>query len=166
MQPLSHQAMGYDRTSTMFSPDGRLLQVEYAKKTVKQGTITIGIVCKDGDILVADKRVAERLVVRESIEKIFQIDAHIAAAAAGIVSDGRVLVDRSQLLGQQHRVTFGSPIDLLTVVRDICNIKQNFTQFGGARPFGVSLLFGGVDIVGKEGIPRLFLTDPTGIFFE
>src|SRR3989344_537711 len=138
MQQLSHQAMGYDRASTMFSPDGRLLQVEYAKKTVKQGTNTLGIVCKDGVVLVADKRIVERLVVPESVEKIFQIDSHIAAAASGIVSDGRILVERSQVVAQQHRVTFGSPIDVLSIVRDICNIKQNFTQYGGARPFGVS----------------------------
>ena len=166
MQQLSHQAMGYDRASTMFSPDGRLLQVEYAKKTVKQGTNTLGIVCKDGVVLVADKRIVERLVVPESVEKIFQIDSHIAAAASGIVSDGRILVERSQVVAQQHRITFGSSIDVLSIVRDICNIKQNFTQYGGARPFGVSLLFAGVDGVGKEGRPRLFLTDPTGIIFE
>ncbi|MEK6922805.1 MAG: archaeal proteasome endopeptidase complex subunit alpha [Nanoarchaeota archaeon] len=167
MQPqLSHQAMGYDRTSTMFSPDGRLLQVEYAKKTVKQGTSTIGVVCKDGVVLVADKRVVEKLIVPNSVEKIFQIDAHIGAAASGIVSDGRILVERAQIVAQQHRVTYDSPIDVQSIVRDICDLKQNFTQWGGARPFGVSLLFGGVDDFGENGSPRLFLTDPTGIFFE
>jgi len=167
MQPqLSHQAMGYDRTSTMFSPDGRLLQVEYAKKTVKQGTSTIGIVCKDGVVLVADKRVMEKLIVPGSVEKIFQIDIHIAAAASGIVSDGRILVERAQIVAQQHRVTYGSPIDVQSIVKDVCDLKQYFTQFGGARPFGISLLFAGVDPNGKAGISRLFLTDPTGIYFE
>ncbi|MFH1592311.1 MAG: archaeal proteasome endopeptidase complex subunit alpha [Candidatus Woesearchaeota archaeon] len=167
MQPqISHQAMGYDRTSTMFSPDGRLLQVEYAKKTVKQGTSAVGIVCKDGVILVADKRVVEKLIVPESVEKIFQVDSHIAAAASGIVSDGRILVERAQLVAQQHRVTFDSSIDVQSIVKDICNLKQQFTQFGGARPFGVSILFGGIDENGNGGTPRLFLTDPTGIYFE
>lgn len=155
------QAMGYDRTSTMFSPDGRLLQVEYARKTVRQGTPTIGIVCKDGVLLVADKRITERLIVSKSIEKVFQIDEHIAAVATGIVSDGRVLIERAQLLAQQHRVTYDEPIDTKSLVKEICNIKQAYTQYGGARPFGVSILFGGVD-----DNPRLFVTDPTGIFFE
>jgi len=145
----------------MFSPDGRLLQVEYAKKTVKQGTVAIGLVCKDGALLVADKRVLEKFIVPKSIEKVFQIDDHIAASASGILSDGRVLIERAQLLAQQHRVTYGSSVDIQSLVKDICNLKQMYTQIGGARPFGVSLLFIGVDTM-----PRLFVTDVTGIFFE
>jgi len=153
--------MGYDRTSTMFSPDGRLLQVEYAKKTVKQGSTTIGMVCKDGVLLIADKRVTESLIVPASVEKVFQIDEHIGATASGILSDGRILIDRARLVAQQHRVTYDEPIDTLSLVKDICDIKQQFTQFGGARPFGVSLLFAGVN-----SDPELFLTDPTGIYFQ
>ncbi len=164
---LSHQAMGYDRSSTMFSPDGRLLQVEYAKKTVKQGTNTIGLVCSDGVALVADRRISDRFIVPDSVEKVFQIDEHIGAAASGIISDGRVLIERAQVVAQQHRVTYDSSIDTFSLVKDTCNIKQQFTQFGGARPFGVSVMFVGVDKNGKEsGIPKLFITDPTGIYFE
>jgi proteasome alpha subunit len=87
MQPMPHQIMGYDRAITMFSPDGRLLQVEYAKKTVRQGSTAIGIVCKDGVVLVTDKRIVDPLVVPEAVEKIFQIDDHICTTAAGILSD-------------------------------------------------------------------------------
>lgn len=155
------QVMGYDRTSTMFSPDGRLLQVEYARKTVRQGTPSIGIVCKKGVLLVADKRITEKLIVAKSIEKVFEIDEHIAAVATGIVSDGRILIERAQLLAQQHKITYDEPIDTKSLVKEICNIKQAYTQYGGARPFGVSILFGGVD-----DSARLFVTDPTGIFFE
>ena len=161
MEAMQHQMMGYDRTSTMFSPDGRLLQVEYAKKTVKQGSTTIGIVCKDGVVLVADKRITESLVVPSSVEKVFQIDDHIGATASGILSDGRILIDRARLLAQQHRVTYDEPVDTASLVRDICDLKQQFTQFGGARPFGVSILFAGVN-----SEPELFLTDPTGIYFQ
>lgn len=163
MQPeeTSHQAMGYDRTSIMFSPDGRLLQVEYAKKTVKQGTTAVGIVCKDGVLLIADKRIVEKLIVPESIEKIFQIDDHIGATASGILSDGRVLIERAQILGQQHRITYNEPITTETLVKEICDLKQLYTQVGGARPFGVSIMFMGM---GEK--PHLFVTDPTGIFFE
>ena len=98
--------MGYDRSITMFSPDGRLLQVEYAKKTVKQGSTALGLTCKDGVVLVADKRITSKLMVPEAIEKMFRVDDHIAATASGIISDARVLVDRSQVLAQQHRITY------------------------------------------------------------
>lgn len=159
---MSHQMMGYDRASTMFSPDGRLLQVEYARKTVRQGPSALGIVCKDGVILVADKRILDKLMVAFSVEKVFQIDEHIAAAASGIVSDGRMLTEKAQVIAQQHRVTYDEPIDIMVLVKEICNLKQAYTQYGGVRPFGVSLLLAGVDDAGA----KLFLTDPTGIYWE
>jgi len=161
MQSMQHQMMGYDRTSTMFSPDGRLLQVEYAKKTVKQGSPVIGIVCKDGVLLVADKRIMEKLIIPKSVEKIYKVDEHIGATATGLVMDGRVLIERAQLMAQQHMVTFDEPIDILSLVKEVSDIKQSYTQFGGARPFGVSILFAGIN-----DKPQLFVTDPTGIYFE
>ena len=161
MQPM-HQMMGYDRAITMFSPDGRLLQVEYAKKTVRQGSTAIAMVCADGLLFVTDKRIIDSLVVPESVEKIWQIDEHIGATASGILSDARVLIERAQLRAQQHRVTYDSPIDTLTIVKDICDLKQVCTQSGGLRPFGVSILVAGID----DHTPRLYETDPTGIFFQ
>ena len=124
MQPMPHQLMGYDRAITMFSPDGRLLQVEYAKKTVRQGSTAIGIVCKDGVLLVTDKRIVDPLVISESVEKIFQIDSHIGSTASGILSDARVLIERAQLKSQQHRITYDTDIDILSIVKDICDLKQ------------------------------------------
>ncbi|MBI4737996.1 archaeal proteasome endopeptidase complex subunit alpha [Candidatus Woesearchaeota archaeon] len=160
--PINHQMMGYDRAITMFSPDGRLLQVEYAKKTVKQGSTAIGMVCSDGVLLVTDKRIVDPLVVAEAIEKIFQIDDHIGATASGIISDARVLIEHAQLKAQQHNVTYDSPIDTVSIVTSICDLKQLTTQSGGYRPFGVSILIAGIDSDG----PKLFETDPTGIFFQ
>jgi proteasome alpha subunit len=154
--------MGYDRAITMFSPDGRLLQVEYAKKTVKQGSTAIGMVCSDGVLLVTDKRIVDPLIVTEAIEKIFQVDEHIGATASGIISDARVLIERAQIKAQQHQVTYDSPIDVLSIVKNICDLKQLCTQSGGLRPFGVSILVAGIDADG----PKLFETDPTGIFFQ
>jgi len=142
--------MGYDRSITMFSPDGRLLQVEYAKKTVKQGSTAIGIACKDGIVLVCDKRITSKLLVPEAIEKMFRIDDHIAATASGIISDARVLIDRAQVKAQQHAVTYDTKIDVLSIVKEICDLKQICTQSAGLRPFGVSLLVGGV---GKNAKP-------------
>ena len=155
--------MGYDRSITMFSPDGRLLQVEYAKKTVKQGSTALGIACKDGVVFVADKRITSKLLVPEAIEKMFKIDDHIGATAAGIISDARVLVDRAQLRAQQHAVSYDSKIDMLSIVKEICDLKQICTQSAGLRPFGVSLLVGGVE---EDGTIKLFLTEPYGLYFQ
>lgn len=155
--------MGYDRSITMFSPDGRLLQVEYAKKTVRQGSTALGITCKDGVVLVADKRIGSKLMVPEAIEKMFRVDDHIAATAAGIISDARVLIDRVQLKAQQHAVTYDSKIDLLSVVKEIADLKQVCTQSAGLRPFGVSLLVGGVE---EDGSIKLFLTEPYGLYYQ
>ncbi len=155
--------MSYDRSITMFSPDGRLLQVEYAKKTVRQGSSALGIACKDGVVLVSDKRITSKLIVPEAIEKMFNIDSHIIATAAGIISDARVLVDRAQLRAQQHLVTFDSKVDVLTIVKEICDLKQVCTQSAGLRPFGVSLLVAGVE---EDGMVKLFLTEPYGLYFQ
>ncbi|MDD2678379.1 MAG: archaeal proteasome endopeptidase complex subunit alpha [Candidatus Nanoarchaeia archaeon] len=154
-------AMGYDRAITVFSPDGRLLQVEYAKETVNQGTSAVGVLYKGGVLLVVDKRILEKLVIPSSVEKIMQIDEHICAAISGLPSDGRVLVERAQVVAQNHRNTYDEEIDVKSLVKDICNQKQAFTQYGGMRPFGVSLLVAGID-----ERPRLYMTEVSGIFFE
>jgi len=155
--------MGYDRSITMFSPDGRLLQVEYAKKTVKQGSTALAIACKDGVVFVADKRITSKLMVPESIEKMFRVDDHIGVTASGIISDARVLVDRAQLRAQQHSVTFDTGIDVISIVKEVCDLKQVCTQSAGLRPFGVSLLVGGVE---DDGTVKLFLTEPYGLYFQ
>lgn len=155
--------MGYDRSITMFSPDGRLLQVEYAKKTVKQGSTALGITCKDGVVLVADKRVSSKLMIADAIEKTFPIDDHIVTTASGIISDARVLVDRSQLKAQQHFVTYNGKIDVLSIVKDMCDLKQICTQSAGLRPFGVSMLVAGIE---EDGSIKLFVTEPYGLYFQ
>ena len=160
MQPMPHQVMGYDRAITMFSPDGRLLQVEYARKPVRHGSTAIGIQCKDGVLLVTDKRVIDKLVVSSSIEKIFTIDDHIIATASGIIADARVLIERAQAKAQDNLISLEVPIDTLTIVKDIASLKQMCTQSGGLRPFGASLLVAGVD---EDGV-KLFQTDPSGAY--
>lgn len=159
---MQHQAMGYDRTATMFSPDGHLLQVEYAEKTVRLGSASIGMVCSDGVFIIADKRVEDKLIVKESATKISEIDSNIIASAAGITSDARVLIERAQVLAQQHRVTYDSEIEPELIIKDLSNMKQQFTQYGGARPFGVSLMVAGIN--GKK--PQLFVSDVTGNYFS
>src|SRR3989338_4475621 len=159
---MQHQAMGYDRAATMFSPDGHLLQVEYAEKTVRLGSASIGLVCKDGVIIVADKRIRDKLLAPESSHKIFEIDSHIIATPAGILADARILIDQAQILAQQNKVTYDSPIEPISVMRMIADRKQQFTQYGGARPYGVSIMVAGVHK--KTG--HLFTSDVTGNFFS
>lgn len=158
---IQHQAMGYDRTATMFSPEGTILQVEYAQKTVRLGISSVGMVCKDGVLIIADKRMDDKLIVQKSASRIHEIDNHIIATTAGITSDGRVLIEKAQLLSQQHRVTYDSPIEPELVIKELANIKQQFTQYGGARPFGVSLMVAGIN--GKK--PEVFVSDVTGNYF-
>jgi proteasome alpha subunit len=155
---MQHQAMGYDRAATMFSPEGHLLQVEYAEKTVRLGSASIGLTCKDGVVIVADKRVRDKLIAAESATKIFEIDEHIMATAAGILSDARILVDQAQILAQQNRVTYGSPIEPVSIIRMIADKKQMFTQYGGARPFGVAVMMAGVN----KNRNHLYTSDVTG----
>jgi len=158
---MQHQAMGYDRTATMFSPEGHLLQVEYAEKTVRLGSSSIGMVCSDGVFILADKRVDDKLIVGKSASKIHEIDSHIIASVAGIMSDARVLIEKAQILSQQHRVTYDSPIEPELVIKEISNIKQQFSQYGGARPFGVSMMLAGIN--NKK--PELYTSDVTGNYF-
>ncbi len=159
---VQHQAMGYDRTATMFSPEGHLLQVEYAEKTVRLGSSSIGMVCSDGVFIIADKRIEDKLIVKKSTNKIYEIDSHIITSVAGIVADARVLIEKAQVLSQQHRITYDSPIEPELIIKDISNIKQQFTQYGGARPFGVSLMVAGVN----ENKPELYTSDITGNYLS
>ncbi|MEM4330816.1 MAG: archaeal proteasome endopeptidase complex subunit alpha [Candidatus Pacearchaeota archaeon] len=161
MEDLQHQVMGYDRAATMFAPDGHILQVEYAEKTVRLGSSSIGIVCKDGVVIVADKKQKDNLIFGGYPTKINEIDEHIMVASAGILSDARVLIDKAQLFAQQNRIIYDSPASVEAVVKEIADIKQQFTQYGGARPFGVSLMIGGY-----KDEPELFVTDVTGNYIR
>ncbi len=150
--------MAYDRGSTVFSPDGRLFQVEYAREAVKKGSTTIGLKYKDGVALIVDRRSSSRLLEPKSTEKIHEIDDYIGCATSGLVADARILVDEARKNAQVHRVNFGENIAVEMLVKKICDYKQNFTQYGGVRPFGTALLVAGTDDLGVH----LFETDPSG----
>jgi len=153
--------MGYDRAITVFSPDGKLYQVEYAAENIKKGWTTIGIKSKNGGVLAAEKRKIAPLIDMNSIEKIYLIDTHIGASFAGLAADGRVLIDYARKVAMNYRFIYDEPIDVELVVRNICDIKQLYTQHAGVRPFGVSLIFLGVD---KRGV-QLFKTEINGYYF-
>src|SRR2546422_1745231 len=150
--------MAYDRAITVFSPDGRLFQVEYARVAVTRGNTTAGLKFKDGTVLMADKKIASRLVETTSIEKIFQIDEHVGCATSGLVADARVLVDYARLVAQINKVTYSEKIGIDLLVKRICDYKQNYTQYGGVRPFGTALLVAGVG----DPCDHLFSTGTSG----
>ena len=154
--------MAYDRAITVFSPDGRLFQVEYAREAVKRGTTTVGLKFKDGALLIVDKRITSRLVEPTSIEKIFVLDEHVGCATSGLVADARSLVDRARVDAQMNKVTYDEKIQVIALVKKICDFKQSYTQYGGVRPFGTALLVAGVDDTGAH----LFETDPSGALME
>ncbi|RLF13218.1 MAG: proteasome endopeptidase complex, archaeal, alpha subunit [Thermoprotei archaeon] len=152
--------MGYDRAITVFSPEGRLYQVEYALEAVKRGWTTLGIKCKDGVVVAVEKKRISPLVDPDTMEKIWKIDDHVGIAYAGLASDGRVLIDRARIEAQIHRMIYDEPIDVEVLTRKISDLKQLYTQHAGVRPFGVSFIIAGVDRFG----PKLYMTEPSGAY--
>ena len=157
------QQQAYDRGITIFSPDGRLYQVEYAREAVKRGTASIGVRTPEGVVLAVDKRIRSPLMERDSVEKIHKADDHVGIASAGHVADARQLVDVARRQAQVERLRYSEPADIESLTKEVTGYIQEFTQAGGARPFGAALLVGGVD---DGGIPRLFETDPSGTPYE
>ncbi|AUV81440.1 proteasome endopeptidase complex, archaeal, alpha subunit [Salinigranum rubrum] len=156
------QQQAYDRGITIFSPDGRLYQVEYAREAVKRGTASIGIRTPEGVVLAADKRSRSPLMEPTSVEKIHKADDHIGIASAGHVADARQLIDFARRQAQINQLRYGEPIGIETLTKEITDHIQQYTQVGGARPFGVALLIAGVE----SGTPRLYETDPSGTPYE
>jgi proteasome alpha subunit len=149
---------GYDRAITIFSPDGRLYQVEYAIETVRRGAIAVGVKSKDGVVIAVEEK-PRKLQISESAHKIFQIDEHIGFAAAGYIPDARSQADAARFFAQSNRMIYDEAVDVESVAKHLADQCQQFTQFGGARPFGVALIIGGVDSQNS-----LFLTDPSGTY--
>jgi len=158
--PPPMRQMGYDRAIAVFSPEGRMYQVEYARKAAEKATTVVGVVFHGGVILMAAKTL-QRLLVPESVEKISKVDEHIGIASCGILADARTLVDFARVRSQVNKMTFNEPIETYSLVKDIADRVQKFTQMGGIRPYGVGLLIGGVN-----GTHRLFETDPSGTVRE
>jgi len=150
---------GYDRAITVFSPDGRLYQVEYAIETVKRGTIALGIKTKHGIIFAADEKPRKFQVVEES-QKLFKVDQHIGIAAAGYIPDARGQVTDARFFSQSSKIVYDESVSVETVAKHIADQCQQYTQYAGARPIGVALIIGGIDENGNS----LFLTDPSGAY--
>ncbi|MCJ7721340.1 archaeal proteasome endopeptidase complex subunit alpha [Candidatus Bathyarchaeota archaeon] len=150
----------YDRAITIFSPDGRLFQVEYALETVNRGATILGIVCSKGVVLGAEEKIETPLQDTDFTWKIYGVDDHLGAAVVGLGSDARILIDQARIYAQSNRLTYDEPIDVEIMTKRVGDVKQLYTQHAGVRPFGVSIIFGGVD---KTGC-RVFTTDPSGSY--
>jgi len=150
----------YDRAITVFSPDGRLFQVEYAVETVNRGATILGITCSEGVVLGAEETIETKLEDPNFSWKLYKVDDHVGAAIVGLSSDARILIDQSRVYAQSNRLMYDDPIDIEVITKRIGDLKQLYTQHAGVRPFGVSILFGGVDRLGN----RLFATHPSGSY--
>ena len=152
---------GYDRAITVFSPDGRLYQVEYAIETVRRGTIAVGIKCKDGIIIAVEEK-PRKLQISDIAQKIFQIDDHVGVAAAGYIPDARSQVDNARFFSQSNKMVYDEPVEVETIAKHLADQCQQYTQYAGVRPFGVALILGGV----VNDTPQLYLTDPSGTYIS
>jgi proteasome alpha subunit len=157
-----NQQQAYDRGITIFSPDGRLYQVEYAREAVKRGTASIGVRTPEGVVLAVDKRIRSPLMERDSVEKIHKADDHIGIASAGHVADARQLIDFARRQAQVNELRYGEPVGVETLTKEVTDYIQQYTQVGGARPFGVALIIAGI----ADGKPKLYETDPSGTPYE
>lgn len=150
----------YDRAITVFSPDGRLFQVEYALETVNRGATILGVACSEGIVLGAEEKIETKLQDPDFTWKLYEVDSHLGAAVVGLGSDARILIDQARVFCQSNRLLYDEAIDVEIITKRIGDIKQLYTQHAGVRPFGVSIIFGGVDKTGN----RLFSTDPSGSY--
>jgi len=152
---------GYDMTPTMYSPDGRIYQVEYAIETVKRGTLALGISTKEGVILAVEEK-PRTLQTKNITQKIFQVDFHIGIAAAGYIPDARVQVDGARFFSQGNRMTYDESVEISTVAKYLADQAHQFTQYGGVRPNGVAMIIAGIDQKGES----IYITDPSGTYVQ
>ncbi|MFQ5782219.1 MAG: archaeal proteasome endopeptidase complex subunit alpha [Nitrosopumilus sp.] len=152
---------GYDMTPTMYSPDGRIYQVEYAIETVKRGTLALGLLSKEGVIMAVEEK-PRTLQTTNITQKIFQVDHHIGVAAAGYIPDARVQVDSARFFSQGNKMTYDESVEVATVAKHLADQSHQFTQYSGVRPNGVALIIAGVDQKGES----IYVTDPSGTYLQ
>eukprot|EP00164_Ancoracysta_twista_P000396 GFYU01000540.1.p1 GENE.GFYU01000540.1~~GFYU01000540.1.p1 ORF type:complete len:258 (-),score=80.52 GFYU01000540.1:188-928(-) len=152
-------ARRYDSRTTIFSPEGRLYQVEYAMEAISHAGAAVGILAEDGIVMAAEKKTTSKLLENGKTEKMYKIDEHIACAVAGITADANILINYARHYAQRYLFNFQEPSPVEHLISEICGLKQNYTQYGGLRPFGVSFLFAGWD---EHYGFQLYQSDPSG----
>jgi len=153
-------ARRYDSRTTIFSPEGRLYQVEYAMEAIQHAGAAIGILSTQGIVLAAEKKLTSKLLEPSiSSEKMYKLDDHIACAVAGITADANILINYARNSSQKYTYSYQEPIPVEQLVQQVCDLKHGYTQYGGLRPFGVSFLYAGWD--NHYGF-QLYQSDPSG----
>ena len=156
----SNPGSGYDQTAGMFSPDGRVYQIEYAVEAVRRGTTALALRNDDSVIFAVEKKITS-LQERLGSEKIFKIDGHIGAAIAGLTADARQLIDDARVRAQVNLLYYDEKATVEEITKELMDKAQEYTQGMGRRPYGVSLLLGGI----SNGVPKIYQTDPSGAFW-
>ncbi|CAN0321359.1 unnamed protein product [Lampetra fluviatilis] len=157
---ISAESRRYDSRTTIFSPEGRLYQVEYAMEAIGHAGTCLGILATDGVLLAAERRNTHKLLDEVFFsEKIYKLNEDMACSVAGITSDANVLTNELRVIAQRYLFQYQEPIPCEQLVTTLCDIKQAYTQFGGKRPFGVSILYMGWD---KHYGYQLYQSDPSG----
>ena len=152
-----------DRAITVFSPDGCLLQVEYAQETVRKGSTVVGLKGEHAVVIGVEKRIVAELQEERTVQKICALDSHVLLAFAGLTADARIIVNRARIECQAHRLTLEDAVSVAYITKYIAELKQKYTQSNGRRPFGLSCILAGFD---SDGSPRLFQTEPSGVYYE
>ena len=150
----------YDRALTVFSPEGRLYQVEYALEAVRRGTLAVAVKSKDDVCIAAQIKIPSILIDADAIDKIFQVDEHIGVAISGLHADSRALINYSRVQAQSFRLTYDEPVRLGMLAKSIADLTQQYSQFGGIRPFGCALFFIAIDAEGSQ----IYTVSPSGIY--
>ncbi|SAM00994.1 hypothetical protein [Absidia glauca] len=150
----------YDSRTTIFSPEGRLYQVEYAMEAISQAGIVLGILATDGIVIAAEKKVTSKLLEQTaSSEKIYKLNDNMICGVAGITADANILVNWTRASAQKYLFAYNEDIPVEQLVQRLCDLKQGYTQYGGLRPFGVSFIFAGYD---EHFGFQLYHSDPSG----
>ncbi|KLJ11890.1 20S proteasome subunit alpha 7 [Blastomyces silverae] len=179
---------GYDLSNSIFSPDGRNFQVEYAVKAVENGGTSIGIRCKDGVVLAVEKIITSKLLKPGANKRIATVDRHIGIVSSGLLPDGRHFVSRARDEADNWRSTYKGPIATHVLASRLGGYAQAYTLYSSVRPFGVTSIIGGWDSelelpvdgqVGsgpksgaggkvanaKAGGPGLYMIEPSGLYW-
>lgn len=150
----------YDSRTTIFSPEGRLYQVEYAQEAISNAGTAIGILSTEGVVLACEKKFTSKLLDNDgSAEKLYHINDQTMCAVAGMTADASILVNHARVSAQRYLKTYNEEIPCELLIKRVCDVKQGYTQHGGLRPFGVSFLYAGYD---DRYQFQLFTSNPSG----
>lgn len=153
---------GYDLSSTTFSPDGRVFQVEYAAKAVENSGTCVGLRCTDGILLAVEKTIVSKMLVSGTLRRAHIVAKHAALAVCGLISDGRVIVDHARAEAEQYQDFYGRPIPGHVLADRVAHFVHVYTLHWHVRPFGCAVLLAVAGVEGQE----LYLIEPSGVSYR